>query len=32
LNVYGGKVIRQELTASFVSGGVTANPTSAFLS
>lgn len=32
LNVYGGKVIRQELTASFVSGGVTANATSAFLS
>lgn len=32
LNVYGGKVIRQELTASFVSGGVTANPTSTFLS
>lgn len=32
LRVYGGKVIRQDLVASFVSGGVTANPASAFLS
>jgi hypothetical protein len=32
LSVYGGKVFRQELTASFVSGGVTANPVSPFLS
>lgn len=32
LSVYGGKVFRQELTASFVSGGVTANPISPFLS
>lgn len=32
LTVYGCKVFRQELTASFVSGGVTANPISPFLS
>lgn len=32
LNVYGAKVIRQNLVASYVSGGVAQNPISTFLS